>query len=214
MDRTRMKSNSLDTLSLWPTKIYQEELDATSLKIAKDLSKLEVPADVDFLKGLRVRRPWCTHDLLHTDPKWKSVADYIVVAGKSILDKEKIIYDDVYITSMWLNVSWQNHNHHAHTHANSLLSGCLYINTPTNSQGIVFWDPRYQAHVFKPKGGEWGEQWLIGPKEGLMLIWPSWLLHSTVSMVATELAEPRISLAFNLMIKSNIDHHSIRLNLK
>ena len=208
-----MNSVKQDTLRLWATPIYQQTLDNGGLELIKQLAVEELDQDFNFLKDLQDIRPWSTHDLLHQKKEWELVANWLAQQADLALTDQGFKYEEVYITSMWLNVSWQKHNHAAHAHANSLLSGCLYITMPENSQGILFRDPRQQAQVFMPRGFS-GEQHLISPVEGTLLMWPAWLLHSTLSLSATELSEPRITLAFNMMIRDNIDSHSIRLNLK
>jgi hypothetical protein len=44
-------------------------------------------------------------------------------------------------------------------------------------------------------------------------MWPSWLQHHTASTTAEELAEPRISISYNIMLRDTIDTHSARLDL-
>jgi len=51
------------------------------------------------------------------------------------------------------------------------------------------------------------------PRAGLWYMWPSWLQHHTASTTAEELAEPRISISYNIMLRDTIDTHSARLDL-
>ena len=156
-------------------------------------------------------RPWCTHDLLHQEQAFQPLVTEIVSAADSLADTEGIHRQSLYVSSLWINAQLQQQNHQAHTHPNSLYSGVIYLQVPEHSQRIVFTDPRPQAQVLRPRGAitNLGFQ----PRAGLWYMWPSWLQHHTASTTATELAEPRISISYNIMLRDTIDTHSARLTL-
>lgn len=156
-------------------------------------------------------RPWCTEDLLHESAEFQPLVEEIIGAADHMADVEGIHRQSLYISSLWINAQLQQQNHQAHTHPNSLYSGVIYLQVPEHSQRIVFTDPRPQAQVLRPRGTitNLGFQ----PRAGLWYMWPSWLQHHTASTTATELAEPRISISYNIMLRDTIDTHSARLTL-
>ena len=48
-----------------------------------------------------------------------------------------------YITQSWLNYTEETQYHHIHEHANSLVSGVLYINADKNNDKIKFFNNKY-----------------------------------------------------------------------
>ena len=58
------------------------------------------------------------------------------------------------ITQMWANQQNDGSHHPPHTHGNSILSGIYYIKATDNSSGTQFFDPKIQAHRFKPRRKE------------------------------------------------------------
>ncbi len=100
-------------------------------------------------------------------------------------------------TISWLNFTDKTQYHHKHSHHNSFVSGCLYINANRDSDSILF-----------TKRSS-GENWQIQPKEynafnsnefnvpvhtGDLVLFPSNLIHSVPK---TDHDYTRISLAFN-----------------
>jgi len=156
-------------------------------------------------------RPWCTGDLLHEQSEFQPLVSEIIAAADRMADCEGIHRQSLYVSSLWINAQLQQQNHQAHTHPNSLYSGVIYLQVPEHSQRLVFTDPRPQAQVLRPRGTitNLGFQ----PRAGLWYMWPSWLQHHTASTTAEELAEPRISISYNIMLRDTINTHSARLEL-
>jgi uncharacterized protein (TIGR02466 family) len=104
----------------------------------------------------------------------------------------------------WTNVSGKGAFNTPHAHGEFLWSGVYYVNTPETSSPksgmLEFIDPRRGANVggrlrpaiFSPK-------FQIKPRSGLMLIFPSYLLHW---VYPNQEESPRVSLAFNAKIVS------------
>jgi len=195
---------------LWPTYLYDDEID---LENTYDLIKPLLP-DNQTIKNYQSIRPWCTEDLLHEQDEFKPIVDKLIHHAKEFANAQSIFYDDLYITSMWVNAQYQQQNHVAHTHPNSFFSGILYVKIPENSQIFQIWDPRPQNQVIEPMTQYLKGNFGIFPKEGKLMIWPSWLLHATHSISCEELTEPRISIAFNVMLKTKINKHSARVEFK
>jgi uncharacterized protein (TIGR02466 family) len=132
------------------------------------------------------------------------------------LDELGVIRDSEKMTCMWANISKSKNRHAVHMHPNSFLSGVLYLNTPGTPGNIGFKDPRPGAEilafnykedsVFKYRTRE------VEPKEGLLILFPSWLQHGTTRGNFEDL-EDRISLSFNILPTGNFTDYSRRISL-
>lgn len=209
-----------DPLQLYPTHVFHSVLNISELiKKWKHESLKLVPSE-HKIKSFRGNRPWCSDDNLHLLPQFKELKDFIILETNYGLDWLGIERDEHYISGLWLNAQYQNNNHSLHTHANSLFSGVVYIDTPENSQSLVFRDPRPQTQVMVPSvkrnpDGSLSEHDpshmpSVTPRPGSMYFWPSWLPHSTYSDTDQELERPRLTMAFNIMIRGKNDAHSAR----
>lgn len=100
------------------------------------------------------------------------------------------------ITQSWLNWTKPGQHHHKHSHPNSVISGCFYINANKETDKIFFYKEEYKAIKITPN--EWNpynsESWWYSVGTNDLIFFPSNLVH-TVEPVGGE--ETRISLAFN-----------------
>jgi hypothetical protein len=118
--------------------------------------------------------------------------NYLVKLG---YDESKILFD----TQLWVSEMVAGDEHRRHTHANSILSGILYLEVPKNSAPLVFSDPRpFREIVALPKLGDVPTNWdnvIFQPEDGLLLIWESWLAHEVPK---TRNEGNRTTIVFNL----------------
>lgn len=103
------------------------------------------------------------------------------------------------ITSMWLNRSGHGNLHKAHIHANTMLSGVYYVQTPPDCGKIEFFDPVTARVATKHPSTEHRRintsTAQYNPKEGMLVIFPSWLQH----WVEPNQGEgERVSVSFNV----------------
>lgn len=100
------------------------------------------------------------------------------------------------ITQSWLNWTKPGQHHHKHSHPNSLISGCFYVNANKNTDKIFFFKEDYRQLVMPPI--EWNaynsESWWYPVGSGDLILFPSSLTHMVQPV---EGDETRISLAFN-----------------
>ena len=102
--------------------------------------------------------------------------------------------------TMWANVNGKFHYNERHNHPRAHLSGVYYVKVPDENSQIIFYDPR-TANTMIPMDHEitendidlWGRVY-VTPKEGQLILFPSYLDHS-VEMNCAE--EDRISISFN-----------------
>ena len=199
-------------LELWPTNIFHSECKFKPIIEEWKMQCKSLLPEENIIRSYRNNRPWCSEsDELFNLSNFKSLNDWILNETKNGLDYLKIQRDSHYISSLWLNAQYESNNHTLHSHSNSILSGVVYIDIPPNSQKIVFKDPRPQAQVLVPIMEDVGE-FPIYPKEGNMFFWPSWLEHKTVTEPNVKLDRPRLTMAFNIMIKHSIKIHGGRFN--
>ena len=103
------------------------------------------------------------------------------------------------LKSCWAIVNGKLASNSVHNHPNSILSGVYYLQAPENSGVISFSDPRVAAQMLVPPLTEYSP-WTLPkisyqPQAGMMLLFPSWLLHGVEMNMS---GEPRISLSFNV----------------
>jgi uncharacterized protein (TIGR02466 family) len=108
-----------------------------------------------------------------------------------------------YITQSWLNFTKKDEFHHIHDHANSMISGVLYINADINYDKIKFYKQQYQQIYPEIKEFNFfnSDVWFFPVESKQIIIFPSSLSHSVEIKKGTN---TRISLAFNVFIKGII----------
>lgn len=103
------------------------------------------------------------------------------------------------ITTCWAIVNGKFALNSTHNHPNSILSGVYYLQVPEQSGSIFFADPRPGSQMLIPPVEEFN-LWTFPkisykPHVGMMLLFPSWLLHGVEMNMSNEM---RISLSFNI----------------
>ena len=112
----------------------------------------------------------------------------------------------VNINNMWAIINTGGSANLRHQHGNSTISGAYYVRAPKNAGDIVFYDPRPAPVYTYPKAIN--PNFLnaqvngISPKEGALVLFPSYLDHSVNANMSDE---ERIVISFNItiQIKSN-----------
>tara|TARA_Y100001938_G_C8092256_1_gene435772 strand:+ start:3184 stop:3810 length:627 start_codon:yes stop_codon:yes gene_type:complete len=110
---------------------------------------------------------------------------------------------ELYITQSWLNYTETKQYHHQHSHANSIISGVLYLDSDIKNDKIVFTDGKgYQQmspKIDDAKFNLWNSKtWFFNVETGNLFLFPS----STIHQVDIKKGDnTRISLAFNTFYK-------------
>jgi uncharacterized protein (TIGR02466 family) len=203
--------------SLFPSLVFQGSIvdnDDIAGLADKILALRDVQIDSSFVDQFG---NYQSDDMLQDNPDFADIAELAYVQTQEALDFLGVARDDHYITNMWANVSSNTHRHMLHTHPNCFLSGLLYVQTPPNCGETVFYDPRPGARIFEPNylfENQYNSGTaLITPEVGKMIIWPSWLPHGVEAGHASAGSE-RITIAFNIMLKGQINNKTAKLNLK
>ena len=149
---------------------------------------------------------WHSHNFdINNDNKAKKFAKiFEEFYKKVIINKMGWKYDSnkVKMEAMWSIINKKGSFNIQHNHPNAYLSSAYYVRHPEKSGSIKFFDPREQKSIRYPKIKKYGELSAatveIAPKEGDLLIFPSYLYHA----VAENLSEQdRIIISFNVDIK-------------
>lgn len=200
---------------IFSTPVFKAELSKDVCKNTLDsIYKLK-----DSGSGQTSQLTWSSRDDLQTLSEFKEISNSITNKVKGILDYLNLVRDEEYITSMWSNINKLGQQHPQHTHSNSLFSGVVYLQAPEGSGRTYFVDPRPGAKVlsmdYNSPIAEWmtSNNWGHDAEEGTMLLFPSWLPHG-VDYSDYDLDKERVSLSFNIMVKTDIQGETRKLSLK
>ena len=150
---------------------------------------------------------WHSHNFdLNNDNTAKKFAKIFEEFYKKVIINEmgwKYDSNKVKMDAMWSIINKKGSFNIQHNHANAYLSSAYYVRYPEKSGSIKFFDPREQKNIRYPKIKNYTDISAviteITPKEGDLLIFPSYLYHS----VGENLSEDdRIIVSFNI----NIDY--------
>ena len=140
---------------------------------------------------------------LHKNSVFKPLVDSILDSSHDVMEDLGYVYDSLQITNMWGNILKPNSSrsaHPPHTHSNNFLSGTFYLQSSSKTSPIIFFDPRPQASIMRPrKKDELGnnlnaDQMSFDSQTGYGVIFPSWLQHWV-----PQTNEERISIAWNIL---------------
>jgi len=100
------------------------------------------------------------------------------------------------ITQSWLNWTQPGQYHHRHTHSNSLISGCFYVNANKDTDRIFFYSDAYKRIKISPEehNAYNSNSWCCSVGSGDLVLFPSELEHMVQPVKGDD---TRISLAFN-----------------
>lgn len=105
------------------------------------------------------------------------------------------------ITNSWYNVQKRNSTLKMHTHANSIISGILYLKVDKNSSRLYFSNPNpiLKTLHYNEYNSDNYDRYAIVPENGLLLMWPSWMLHGSDTDINN--SDERIVISFNTYYK-------------
>ena len=115
------------------------------------------------------------------DLKLKSPSLYDKIENHLNIHADAVGYPEQSITNSWFNVQQKNSVLFEHLHADSILSGGLYLKVDENSSKLYFHD----AHPYKQMDPEGNMTELnqklqcVNPEVGMIVLFPSWLKHSS-----------------------------------
>ncbi len=191
---------STEIVPLFPTLVWKMQLSRDTYEPinAKIESKLMELAQAT--PELSTNGKLQTDQTLHHLPEFQDLNNIINGAATGVLDFLKIVYESLELTGCWANISPPGDGHRPHTHPNNYLSGVYYVQTQEGANTISFDDPRPQTNIISPATSEITDenagQIHITTREGLLVMFPSWLQHQ---VPRNKSQKARISIAFNIM---------------
>ena len=106
------------------------------------------------------------------------------------------------INNMWAIINTGGSANLRHQHGNSTISGAYYVRAPENAGDIIFYDPRpapIYSHPNAVSPNSLNAQINgISPKEGALVLFPSYLDHSVNENKSNE---ERIVISFNIRVQ-------------
>lgn len=118
--------------------------------------------------------------------------DYMKTLGYKLSKSDFSIY-------LFASEMKEGDQHNVHTHQNSILSGVFYLQVPTGSADLIFYDPRpFRKFVSYPILQQTEITWdhiVFKPEKGILLMWESWIEHAVPK---NNNQDGRITLVFNI----------------
>ena len=124
---------------------------------------------------------------------------YFMDAVNEVIGILSIKHNDEEITGCWANIHPSDSILIAHCHPNNFLSAVYYVTVPPGGHQITFHDPRIQHYILTPaveqSNTHNSEHVFFEVEEGLLLLFPAWLVHSVPASTSNE---RRIRISFNI----------------
>ena len=187
-----MTSNEVIPLFSSPICANTFELDDNEIESIKQERYKDIVSDISKYDG----HISYDENIFQNYPKLKDVCHKHM--DSFIYDVLKISRNAKFnIIKSWANLHKPNHSAHAHSHANSMFSGVLYLDTPKDSGAIRFYRGG-DASYYIPKDSDYndviGTQIELTPEEKDVIIFMGWQKHSVLQ---NKSKEDRVSLSFN-----------------
>ena len=116
-----------------------------------------------------------------------------------------------YITQSWINFNEKGQYHHAHRHANSIISGVYYINTVDNDK-IHFYKEPLPLFEFDNIVTDYNAlSWWLPVNDGDLILFPSTLKHEVTQNVSQT---TRVSISFNCFVNGTLGREGNLTELK
>ena len=144
---------------------------------------------------------WHSETNMHELPQFKPLVDELFKMTTEVF-KEEWLDRQPRLGNMWANINYKGGYNRPHIHPNSLFSGVYYVHAQPNSGKLVCNDPRPGIQTNMPtrvKGQPPKHLWReihLDPKEGRILMFPSWLWHCVEPNESNDI---RISVSFNFI---------------
>jgi len=190
----------------FPTPVWTLQLDNYQL-INEEMYKFIKNTQSKDEKGISKSniKGWHSKDFNMQENEPKNFIKFILPAIEQVItdmnwEKQK---QSININNMWAIINTGGSANLRHQHGNSTISGAYYVRAPENSGDIVFYDPRPAPVYTYPKAVNPNllnaQVNGISPKEGALVLFPSYLDHSVNENLSNE---ERIVISFNITIQS------------
>ena len=144
---------------------------------------------------------WHSNNFDLNEPKPKEFVNSIQTPLKELFNDMEwdLFKQKVKITSMWSIINTKEAFNGRHIHGNNHISAAYYVKAPEKCGNIVFYDPRsapvFNHPIIKKPNKLNSDSHSIKPKEGLLVLFPSYLHHS---VEVNQSNDDRIVISFNI----------------
>jgi uncharacterized protein (TIGR02466 family) len=190
---------------IFPTCVFEDQRNdfvSSLLPVVNEyLDKYGVPFS-DYPNHISTYNNFNSDILLHTDNRLDEFKEYIHSSTIKYFKHQNIDCNYNLSPFLSLNKMSMSSYHETHAHANSIISGLIYLDVSDDCPPIVFKDPRaYRNFVLYTQGKKLNDieslspNYVVKPKTGMILMWPSWMEHE---VPISNSINPRTTLVFNL----------------
>jgi len=189
----------MDRTEIFPTSIYTEMIQLDNALLEQNILKWSSEGIND---RKNTRKGWSSTQDMHLKSEYSAIVSSLIQNATNVFEQEYIERTPTLI-NMWANILYPGGHHNNHTHPNSHFSGVYYVKANNQSGNLLISDPRQGPQIIKNIRKEgylvhkhlWETIDLI-PKEGMLVLFPSWLPHS---VDINNSNNNRISISFNFI---------------
>ena len=185
---------------IFPSGIVKQYFTPTSFMDDLDLSRFTFEKFKDQTK-LRTKK----FNNLLLQPEFKEMKIWVEECAKDFLDNVlKMEYEEFFLTESWMNISGKGGYQKIHNHANSIISGVLYLKSKSEHPPLEFKKQKIEfepfislAEHYKLGNPNTAHTLAFPCTENTMLIFNSHLHHGHEASV---IEEDRVGIAWNGLV--------------
>ncbi len=139
---------------------------------------------------------------LHSVEELSTIFKFVCDSARQAAEELNLEFKEIGIVESWSNIN-QGINSYNHQHCHQgVLSGVFYLDAPEGSGNLVIVNPGmntlWQGYpMVKARNKYTSEAITVKPKDGLLILWPSFVPHS----VETNSRDiKRVSISFNIVL--------------
>ena len=175
-----------------PLFVHEQEVTSVDFEFIKNTKHIDINYSESHFKNGAGSTSEGSYLLNHSE--MSSLKDKILNSVKEYAHGVMQVGEEVefYITRSWSTIHKEGDYAFPHSHANSLLSGVMYINVPKDDESLVeFMAPSNHTlfPLLQPRLKEhniWNHRiFCFKPETGSIIIFPSNLVHSTTPMTSS-----------------------------
>jgi uncharacterized protein (TIGR02466 family) len=178
---------------------------------------LEDRTDKEIYHSLSYDRLDMNNGDISNDKKILDRPEFLAIRKNIEYHLNNFVYDilkvkkeiEIYFTNSWIIRHQKNDYSQSHVHSNSIFSGCYYLQVFENSGDFIVennpWATNITSNAVKLSFEEYNtinsDSWIIKPKNGDLILFPSTVYHSVRKNESNNL---RYCLSFNTFVRGNL----------
>jgi len=194
-----MRTNAIFKTPIWITKYENFEEEKDKILTSCNQYKIDNPKSEVFSNRGGYQSP----KSLHSKKELRNVFDFICSVSMTAADSLKFSSRKTFICSSWVNYNETKQSiNFQHLH-DGVFSGVFYIKVPEGSGKLIIINPQMNfwwegCRISNLKNKFTVQDFIIDPKEGQLIIWPSYLEHFVEPNICDQ---SRVSISFNIYMK-------------